>query len=396
MINLCIENGFHSFEWLHQSRTGAHVWVEVSLTCLNVESPRKIHVLWHNIETQKGAQHKVNVFDSFVIFSKTDTQGIITEVNENFCAISGYSKEELVGSTHSIVSHPDTPKRVFKELWKTITSHGTWEGKIKNRKKDGSLYCVKAKIFPEYNHFGEIIGYESVREDMTDIYEANIEIVQEKERAQKAERAQADFLATMSHEIRTPMNSIIGFSNLLYETDLDLEQEKYSSLIRHSTKMLLNIVNDILDYSKIDNQKLILNPIPTNLYVELHSLYAQFKITTDEKDIDFYLEVDPRVGEIVEIDILRLIQILTNLLSNAIKFTPKFGKIKLTVGYIEGSRASQQLYFELVDSGIGISSEEIKNIFKVFEHANKSINTEFGGTGLGLSISNSLVKLTGS
>jgi signal transduction histidine kinase len=192
------------------------------------------------------------------------------------------------------------------------------------------------------------------------------------------------------------MNSIIGFSNLLYETDLDLEQEKYSSLIRHSTKMLLNIVNDILDYSKIDNQKLILNPIPTNLYVELHSLYAQFKITTDEKDIDFYLEVDPRVGEIVEIDILRLIQILTNLLSNAIKFTPKFGKIKLTVGYIEGSRASQQLYFELVDSGIGISSEEIKNIFKVFEHANKSINTEFGGTGLGLSISNSLVKLTGS
>jgi len=200
----------------------------------------------------------------------------------------------------------------------------------------------------------------------------------------------------MSHEIRTPMNGIVGFTKLLSNTTQSIEQKKYTALIEASTKTLTGIVNDILDYSKIENKKLHLDPIDINIFLELNSMFSQFGVTAEEKDIKLCMFIDPQIKESLVIDALRLRQILSNLISNALKFTYREGKVHLHVGLVKTSKNSQKILFKVIDTGIGMDKQQQKNIFVAFEQADISTTRKFGGTGLGLSISSSLVKLMNS
>ncbi|MEN4045683.1 FIST N-terminal domain-containing protein [Sulfurimonas sp. NWX367] len=470
-----------------------------------------------------ATKFKLNEFleaiNSVVIISKTDLQGKITYVNEQFEKISGYKKSELLGKSHNIVRSPLIEADVFKDLWQTIQKGNIWHGTLSNRKKDGSLYYIKTHIFPIFDQNHTIIEYLAIREDITDVIESkkayenqlkftnmlldneeNIVIVtknnkidkvnqafyrrfgyktledftswhecicdlfiekegylkkekrpkvwydpvlkephkihlalmldannqeriyhvrsrqvvyddetiyvihtfnditeleQAKEKAQRAEAAQAMFLANMSHEIRTPMNGILGFGELLQNTQLSDTQKKYVDIINSSTQTLLNIINDILDSSKIANNKITLEHIEINPYVEFNTTYELLKSLAEKKSLLYLHKFDTKMFECIISDPTRLRQIITNLLSNAIKFTPENGEVLFQTEVIKTNNDFQTIRFSVHDTGIGIPKEKLQTIFKPFSQADDSTTRKFGGTGLGLTISADLVKLFG-
>lgn len=331
----------------------------------------------------------LNALERVVIISRTDTAGNITYVNERFEEISGYMKEELIGKSHSIVRDPDVPDEIFAELWKEITKGNIWQGEFANKAKDGSSYYVKSSIIPIHNEKNKIIEYMAIREDITSLVES-------KKKAQKAEATQAMFLANMSHEIRTPMNGILGFTELLSKTQLDSTQEKYINVISSSTKTLLDIVNDILDSSKIANSKVSLEKIPLNPFVEFATTYELLKSAAEEKALNYTLEIDNAISTCIYSDSTRLRQIMINLLSNAIKFTPEHGDVNFSISLLEATPKQQKLHFSIKDTGIGIAQEKLEKIFTPFAQAEVSTTRKFGGTGLGLSISADLLDVFGS
>jgi len=173
----------------------------------------------------------------------------------------------------------------------------------------------------------------AIREDVTSL-------VQSRKKAEKAEAAQSMFLANMSHEIRTPMNGILGFSELLAKTKLDATQEKYINVINSSTKTLLNIVNDILDSSKISNNKITLEKMSIDPFVEFFTTYELLQSVAEEKSLHYTIEIDEAISSCIYSDATRLRQIVINLLSNAIKFTPEYGNVKFEISLV--ARRSKQ------------------------------------------------------
>ncbi|MCD6191119.1 MAG: PAS domain S-box protein, partial [Sulfurimonas sp.] len=253
-----------------------------------------------------------------------------------------------------------------------------------NKDSQERIYKVTARKFTQNEQTYIITTFS----DITEIETSKI-------KAQKAEAAQAMFLANMSHEIRTPMNGILGFSELLANTQLNDTQNKYIDIINNSTKTLLNIINDILDFSKISNKKVELERVNTNIFVELSTVYELLKSLADNKSINYINKFDITMFECMVFDYTRLNQILTNLISNAIKFTPQYGKITFETKVLETNKETQTIRFIIKDSGIGISESQQSKIFEEFSQADDSTTRKFGGTGLGLSISSNLVKLFG-
>ena len=326
--------------------------------------------------------------DELLIVSKTDTKGIITYVNKNFCDISGYSKDELIGKPHNIVRHPDMPKKLFKDMWESIKSGKIWRGVIKNRKKDGGDYWVDTGIMPIKNSKGEIIEYIALRNDIT-------EIIKAKEKAQMAERAKGMFLANMSHEIRTPLNAILGFTQLLDKKEnLDEESKKYISIINSSASTLLKIINDILDLSKIESEGIsieIKEFEPNKVFFDLAFL---FLAKAKEKNINYKIEMD-KLPNCIRSDEHRIKQVLANLIGNAIKFTKEGGEVIVSIKVLQEDEKKVKIRFSVKDSGIGIPKDKQKEIFKAFTQADGRITREFGGTGLGLTISSKIVEKLG-
>ncbi len=214
------------------------------------------------------------------------------------------------------------------------------------------------------------------------------------EKAFYASKAKSQFLANMSHEIRTPLNGVIGFSELLLTTHLSQIQQEYAENTRTSAQSLLDIISDILDFSKIEAGKLELDILKTDIVEMIEQTEDIIKYNTAKKGLEFLVEISPAIPRFVEIDAIRLKQVIINLLSNAVKFTSQ-GEVKLKVDFKKLTDYQGTILFEVSDTGIGISEEQRTKLFQAFSQADTSTTRKFGGTGLGLIISNNLVKMMG-
>ena len=216
------------------------------------------------------------------------------------------------------------------------------------------------------------------------------------EKARDVDKIKSEFFTNMSHEIRTPINGIIGFADLLEESIKQPELVNYATIISSSAKSLLNIINDILDYSKIEEGKLEIEEIPCDIVKEIESVAELFYAESLQKKIDLLLHIDPIFPGCVIGDPLRIRQILSNLISNSIKFTDEGGQVKVEVKYLCNIEDEcGQIMISVSDTGIGIPEEKQEKIFEAFSQADTTTTREFGGTGLGLTISSRLVCLLG-
>ena len=229
--------------------------------------------------------------------------------------------------------------------------------------------------------------------DLEEITNKSIESEQE---ALKANQTKSQFLANMSHEIRTPLNAIIGFSDILAESNLDKSEKEKAIIISKSATALLNIINDILDISKIESGKFEISKNEFNLNNLLEQVVQLYSINTKQKDIRFLYTLDPNIPHFLISDETKIKQVLSNILSNAIKFTPQNASVSFTINLKKIENNIATITFLVKDEGIGISIEDQKKIFNPFSQADGTISRKFGGTGLGLSISSSIVKMLGS
>ena len=320
-----------------------------------------------------------------------DEYGNLVEANHAFCQSLGYSTKEVLQlnvkdwDVKLTADELDTAlSLLFKERSVFETIH---------RRKDGSLIDV------EISSVGVVLDgkkyiYAASR-NITERKQAEIELKQAKQEAEKATRAKSEFLANMSHEIRTPMNAIINLVKLSVDESDTQKQHYYLSQVIDSSELLLNIINDILDFSKIEAGKLTLDKKPFKLTKLLENLKNVFSLKAEEKGIELKFIQDKNLPDGLMGDDLRLKQILINLISNAIKFTQK-GFVNVDVKLLAQSETGFALIkFSITDSGIGIAQEKLPQLFEAFIQAEDSTTRQFGGSGLGLTISKRLVELLG-
>lgn len=317
-----------------------------------------------------------NAIDVAAIVSKTDTQGVITYASENFCQLTGYTKEELIGSNHNIVRHQDTTEAFYTQMWGSIKSNHIFEGTIKNAKKDGSAYFIDLTIVPLSDPMQGIQEYISIGYDVTTLVEA-------KEEAYEASRAKEHFLSAMSHEIRTPLNAILGFVSILQEQVHEELSSHYLNIISHSGKHLLHIINDILDFSKLQNAAITPHNKVFNTRETFGHLIELFTQSAKEKSLHLESSLSETLPLFMNADGMRIGQIISNLLSNAIKFTPAEGYVKIVI-----SSENHELSIKVQDNGIGITKDAQETIFNPFFQAKK----DHEGTGLGLAITRELIE----
>lgn len=327
-----------------------------------------------------------------------------------FKKLLGYAEDEIKASytAFQALLHPDDIEKVKALVQEHFEKNVPFNIECRLRKKDGEYCWFRSKattVRDENNKPIRMVG--SIRDisqrkdgelklrDYADEMESKSrELAIAKEQAEQANRMKSDFLANMSHEIRTPMNAVIGMTSMLLESNLQPDQRKKLDIIHHSGEALLEIINDILDISKIEAGKMDLEPIAFNLKTTLSDIVSLLTPRASEKGIKIDLQYIKDTPNWVMGDAGRIRQILINLISNSIKFTD-FGQVLVNVKAINSNEQNVTLRFDVIDSGIGISEETQKKLFEKFMQGDSSTTRKYGGTGLGLAICYRLVKLMG-
>ncbi|MCZ8043995.1 MAG: PAS domain S-box protein [Beijerinckiaceae bacterium] len=322
----------------------------------------------------------------------TDPSGIITDVNKQMEALTGCTRDELIGAPFK--DYFTDPGRAEAAIKRVLRKKSVTDYELTARARDGKQTVVSYNATTFYDRNRKLEGVFAAARDVTERKRVEAELQQAKADAESASRTKSDFLASMSHEIRTPMNAVMGIADLLAKTSLTPEQDKYVQIFRRSGDNLLNLINDILDLSKVEASQLDLEQTGFSLSDHLEKVIEMVAPKAQEKRLTLVCEIAPNVSNDLVGDPTRLRQVLLNLLGNAIKFT-EAGKVSLKVDRDQDGSVATGLRFSVSDTGIGIVDDQLARVFERFTQADSSTTRRFGGSGLGLTISKRLVELMG-
>ena len=290
--------------------------------------------------------------------------------------------------------HPDERAAVVRAAQEAREGGMPFDQEHRFLRSDGEQRFVHSLAEVTFDGDGQAVRMFGTIQDITARKLLEEELQKAKELAEEASRLKGEFLAHMSHEFRTPMNGVLGMTELLARTDLDLEQQKFVQTVRTSAQSLLTAINDILDFSQIEAEKLQLEAVPFGLRSTLEGVLNNLALSAADKGLQFSCNLPVEVPDALVGDPARLRQVIVNLVDNAVKFTEK-GKVELSVSAALQGKAEVILHFVVADSGIGIPAAKLQKIFDPFVQADASRTRSYGGTGLGLSISSRLVQMMG-
>ena len=374
------------------------IWLSLNISAVYNDSNKQIYfiVQAQDITQRKEAEKSLlfqsnilqNVQDCIII---TDLKGNITYWNQGATSIFGYQPNEIINQKITEL-YPDNDQLTLKKGLADIASVKNIKRDWKGKTKDGKEIWLDLKTSYLQNKEGKLIGFIGVARDITDKKEIEKELISAKEQAEEALHIKSEFLATMSHEIRTPMNGVIGMTDLLSKTKLNEEQNEFLDIIRKSNNSLMTIINEILDFSKFEANKMQLEKIPFDLRTCIQDIYSIVSGIAEEKKIELVYYVSLDIPQHLLGDINRIRQVLLNLVNNGIKFSNK-GELFISVELLKRTDNILTLKFIIKDTGIGIAKEIINNLFQPFSQGDSSTSRKYGGTGLGLAITKKIVEL---
>jgi len=329
-----------------------------------------------------------------IAYQSLDKDGCFLDINHEWSKLTGYSREDIVGQAFGKIFSNET-KALFPKHFRKFASEGYINDlEIILKRKDGQQITVLVTGRVQYDKEGNYLRSHCILLNFTERKQIQKELIQAKEKAEEATRIKSAFLANMSHEIRTPMNAILGYAEILSQSIADPAHRDYLSSMRSSGKVLMNLINDVLDFSKIDAGKMALKENPVDIRLLMKEIVDTFRLKATQKGVRLLSEISENMPRVLQLDELRLRQIMLNLLSNALKFTDK-GHIRIEVSTTKQDETSSSVLICVKDTGIGIADQEQEKIFEAFEQIDNQDSKIYGGTGLGLAITHRLVKLMG-
>jgi PAS domain S-box-containing protein len=396
MVSAALNLGQQQAEWWLSKRDGGLCVVMLTL-CHTPEQP--LLLMWQDISAQKWQEslyrQRLSIIETTTDFIATfDPEGNITYINPAGRKMLGFGPEDDVSYLNlSGLIPPSVIDRVMNEAIPMAFMHKSWSGETALITRDGEEIAVSQVVIAHFNSSGFPEYYSTTLRDITQAKRIEADLLLAKEQAEQAARAKSEFLATMSHEIRTPMNGVLGMAELLLDSALSGEQRQTVETLLQSGRTLLVILNDILDYSKIEANKLELESLPFDLIDTLRAVQLLMQQQANAKRLKLSLQLPAADALWVRGDVTRVRQVVLNLLSNAIKFTES-GGVNLN---LQASAADDRLAMSLsvTDTGIGIPAERQALLFEKFTQMDATMARRFGGTGLGLAISRQLARMMG-
>jgi PAS domain S-box-containing protein len=389
-------------EFRLKHKNGNYVWIRSRATALRDENGKAIQILGthFDITKEKKSESELKKLHQAIIQSPimlviTDIKGYIEFCNPAFSKITGWTDQEILGKKPNILKSGFHASTYYEKLWKTVCSGNEWQGEFKNRKKNGEYYWELASISPIRNDYGTITHFVKIAENISYLKKIEKDLKKAKQDAEIANNYKNHFLANMSHEIRTPINTIIGFSELIKNENLPTQKRsKYTGIIEENSQTLLRLIDDIIDVAKIEANELKIKKEACSLeelFSELEMTYNNFLKRKQKQDLNLIFQIpEESHHDVIFTDPYRLRQIINNLFINAMKYTIK-GSIEIGYNLINDNR----LRFFVSDTGAGIPTGRIKNIFKRFSFNEESTNSDTTSSGLGLSICKDLAVLLG-